>query len=167
MSNRSKAHFIQQQGFPEADPTACGRQFAALMFQPWLVGLPVAAGLITQSPALFLALSAVLVWNVLVPRWNPFDALYRALVSGPRGLPPLGPAPAPRRFAQGMAATFLLGIGLSLLAGNATLAWILEGFLVVALSALLAGRLCLGSYVYHRIKGNGVFANRTLPWARP
>ena len=72
----------------------------------------------------------------------------------------------PRRFAQGMAAAFLLGAGLALLAGQPLVSWVLQGFLVVAFSALLFGKFCLGAYVYHLLKGRVAFANSTLPWAR-
>ena len=164
MSSVAKMHFIQQQGLSETDSSACEGQFSALMFQPRVAVVFVAIGLLTQAPGLFLALAALLVWNVIKPRLNPFDALYAALIAGPRGLPSLGPAPAPRRFAQGMSASFMLGIGLSLLAGYTVLARILEGLLVAALLSLLVGRFCLGSYLYHLITGRRSFANQTLPW---
>ncbi len=45
------------------------------------------------------------------------------------------------------------------------LAWVLQAMLVVAFSALLFGRFCLGAYVYHLLKGRAAFANSTLPWA--
>ena len=38
--------------------------------------------------------------------------------------------------------------------------------LVVAFSALLFGRFCLGAYVFHLLRGEAAFANSTLPWAR-
>src|SRR5690349_14568832 len=96
----SASNFVQQQGFPKAEPSSCGIQFSALMFQPRLIGLLVAIGIVTQSAGLFLALAVLLIWCALVPRWNPFEAVHRSLRPG---TPPLGPAPAPRRFAQGMA----------------------------------------------------------------
>ncbi len=166
MSSVAKMHFVEQQGFGRMEGIESERQYAALMFQPRVVGVTVAIGLITQSPALFLALSALLWWNAILPAWNPFDAVYNERIAGPRGLPRLGPAPVPRRFAQGMAATFMLGIGLALLAGAVVLAWILEGFLVAAMLALVVGRFCLGSYIYHLISGRSSFANETLPWRR-
>jgi hypothetical protein len=116
----SASNFVQQQGFPKAEPSSCGLQLSALMFQPRLIGVLMA----------------------------------------------IGPAPAPRRFAQGIAATFMLGIGLSLLGGHATLAWTLEWLLAVALAALVFGRFCLGSYLFHLFTGNRLFANATLPWRR-
>jgi hypothetical protein len=115
---------------------------------------------------LFFTLSAVLWWSALMPRLNPFDRLYNSLVAARKGLPPLTAAPGPRRFAQGMAATFMLLIGVSLLTGWRTLAWALEALLVIALIALIFGAFCLGSYVFHVLTGNGEFAKRTLPWVR-
>jgi len=153
MAGVTRAHFVKDQGFPASEPGSCDLQYPALMFQPRLIGVIVAVGLITQSPILFLAMAALLAWNVLVPKWNPFDALYTILVARPRGLPASGPAPAPRRFAQGMAATFMLGIGLSLLGGHTVLAVVLEVLLAAALLALIVGRFCLGSFVYHFFTG--------------
>ena len=166
MSDLAKMHFVEQQGLGRVEGEGLGRLYSALMFQPRIVGVLTVIGLVAQSGVYFLALSALLWWNVLMPAANPFGALYNALVARPRGGPLLGPAPAPRRFAQGMAAAFMLGIGISLLGGQTTLAWVIEGFLVVALAALLAGRVCLGSYIYHLLAGNARFANRTLPWGR-
>lgn len=166
MSSLAKMHFVEQQGFERMEGAECERQYSALSLQPRAISLLVAIGLVTQSGWYFLALSALLWWNVLVPALNPFDAIYNAMIAKPRGYPSLGPAPAPRRFSQGMAASFMLGIGVSLLAGTTVLAWILEGFLVVAMLSILVGRFCLGSYVYHVLTGHLAFANRTLPWGR-
>ena len=58
------------------------------------------------------------------------------------------------------------GAGLAILAGWPGLAWILEGLVVIALGALVLGRFCLGSYLYHVLRGETSFANRTLPWSR-
>lgn len=166
MSNESCLHFVQQQGFRDADHQTCDSQYSSLMFQPRLIGAIVLVGLIFQTWPLFLALSAILWWNVIVPSRNPFDALYNKFVAGKKNLPRLEPARAPRRFAQGMAATFMLGIGISLLLGWQVAALVLEGFLIVALTALIFGKFCLGSYVYYLLRGEIGFANRTLPWAR-
>jgi hypothetical protein len=105
-------------------------------------------------------------WNVILPSWNPFERAYNRFVAGPRGTAPLVPAPGPRRFAQGMAAAFTLGAGVCLLQGFTLAAWILQGFLVVAFSALLFGKFCMGAWVFHVLRGEVAFANSTLPWAR-
>ena len=63
-----------------------------------------------------------------------------------------------------MAGTLLAGAGLASVAGRLAVARALEGVLVVALGALVLGRFCLGSYLYHLLRGDASFANRTLPW---
>jgi hypothetical protein len=161
-----KRNFILQQGFPEPPPATCPVQYSGLLFQPRLVGLVVLVAIVLQEPRIFLALGAVLWWCALVPRWNPFDALYnRTLALQPGGVALL-PAPNPRRFAQGMAGTFALAIGISLALGWKGVALVLEGLLVVAVGALIFGGFCLGSFIFHLLTGRAGFARRTLPWAR-
>jgi hypothetical protein len=166
----AKLNFVRQQGFSDASPQACGYQYPALMWQPRAIGVLVLVGLalqaFVQAGPYFLALSALLWWNVVLPRLNPFDALYNALVAGPKGLPRLGPAPAPRRFAQALAASFMLAIGLSLLFGSRVLTRTLEALLLAALGGLILGRFCVGSYLFLLVTGQSAFAKRTLPWAR-
>lgn len=162
----AELNFVRQQGLADASPVSCAYQYPALMWQPRTVGALVLIGLATQSPSWFLGLSALLWWCALVPALNPFDAAYNAVVAKPKGLPRLGPAPGPRRFAQGMAGAFMLAIGLSLLYGGPGLAWSLEGLLLAALAALIFGRFCLGSYVFLLVTGQRGFASRTLPWSR-
>ncbi len=96
-----------------------------------------------------------------MPRWNPFDAIYNRIIAMPRNRPPLTAAPAPRRFAQGLAGTLFAGAGLALMAELTLLAWAIEAMLAVALIALVVGRFCLGSYLYLLVHGDTVFANRT------
>jgi hypothetical protein len=146
-----RLNFVRQQGFGDASAGSCDLQYPALMFQPRLIGALVLAGVLLQSAVLFLTLSAVLWLSALAPGLNPFDALYNTLVAARRGVPRLTPAPPPRRFAQGLAATFALLIGVSLLAGWSVAAGALEALLLAALVALIFGRFCFGSYVYHRI----------------
>jgi hypothetical protein len=165
MAESTELNFVRQQGITDVDAGNCRRQFSGLMFQPRVVAVVVTLGLISQAWPLFVALAALSWWNVVTPSWNPFDALYNRLIAIPRSLPRLTPAPAPRRFAQGMAGTFMLAVGLFLLAGWHTAAYAVEALLVVALSALLFGKFCLGSYIYHLLRGHAGFANQTLPWA--
>ncbi len=105
-----KLNFVRQQGFLEASSDTCGYQYPALMWQPRAMGILVLVGLVLQSGPYFLALSALLWWNVIVPSLNPFDLLYNLLVARRKGAPRLNPAPAPHRFSQGMAGTFMLAI---------------------------------------------------------
>ena len=165
MSEIAKRQFVRQQGFGDASAASCAYQYSALMFQPRLLAVVVLLAILLQSAAMFLVLAGILWWNVLVAPRNPFDALYNRAIAEPRNLPSLTPAPAPRRFAQGMAGTILGGAGLALIAGWPRLAWILEGVVAIALGALVLGRFCLGSYLHHLLRGDTSFANRTLPWS--
>ena len=171
MPSRVIANFMIQQGFVEEPPDACDLHFEGLYFQPRIVFPTVIVAILLQlvsvpwSAGLHLAICAVLWWNALVPARNPFELAYNRWIARPKGRMELVPAPGPRRFAQGMAAAFSLLAGLALLSGLTPVAWVLQGFLVVAFVALLLGKFCLGAYVYHLLKGRTAFANSTLPWA--
>lgn len=160
----SRRNFILQQGLDAPVRESCPVRFSALMFQPRLVGLVVLLAVVLQSSAIFLVLSAVLWWNVLLPRSNPFDAVYNRTLGARPGAVPLSPAPAPRRFAQGMAGSFMLAAGLLLLFGMGTAAIVVQSLLLVALAALIFGRFCLGSFLYYLFRGDTEYAVKTLPW---
>ena len=161
----SRINFIRQQGFDGADARSYESVYRALLFQPRVIGILVVAGVLLQASPLFLALSAVLWWSALVPGLNPFDRLYDAFVGARNTIP--GLAPPPRRFAQGLGGTFMLLIGVFLRQDLDTLAWVLEAFVLIAIGLVIAGsRLCIGSFVFHVLRGNGEFARRTLPWGR-
>ena len=164
MARSPVMNFMKQQGFTPEPPDRAALRFKGLQFQPTIVGSIMLVAILTQSPAIFL-LSSVLLWlNVLVPAANPFENFYNRFVARRRGRPPLTAAPGPRRFAQGMAAVFMLAAGLTLLQGWRTASYIFQGLIAVAFAALLLGKFCLGAYVYHLLKGNVAFANGTCPW---
>jgi len=146
----SRVRFIRMQGFPT--PLIGEELYSALMLQPRIVGATVALGLVVQSPSLFLALSAALLWSALVPTRNPFDAIYNHAVAGPRGLSPLGTAPTPRRFAMGMAGTVALTIGIALLAGAVITAWVFEGLFAVAALQVVFGDICGAANLFHLLQ---------------
>lgn len=171
MSSLTIRNFMKQQGFTEEPDSVCNMHFSGLYFQPRIVGSLVVVGIILQffsgvaAAALYFFLSAVLWWNVSMPRRNPFEVFYNRVLALPKGRATLEPAPGPRRFAQAMAAVFMLIVGVALLQSWMITAWIFEAFLVVAFSALLFGKFCLGAYIYHLLRGHVAFANSTLPWA--
>lgn len=157
-------NFILQQGLDMPVEESCGVRFSALMFQPRVVGSIVLLAVVLQSPTIFLVLSGFLWWSALLPRMNPFDAVYNRTLGARPGAVRLSSAPPPRRFAQGMAGSFALAIGVLLLFGMGVAAVVLQVVLLAALAALVFGRFCLGSFVYHLLSGRSEFAGRTLPW---
>jgi hypothetical protein len=166
MTSQTVLNFMRQQGFPEEPADACNMRFEGLYFQPRIMFSLLLVAILLQSGPMFLVLSTALWWNVMLPRLNPFELFYNRFLAARRGSGRLTPAPGPRRFAQGMAAAFMLGAGLLLLQGLATAAYVLEGLLVAAFSMLLFGKFCLGAYIFHLLRGEVRFANSTLPWAR-
>jgi hypothetical protein len=160
----AKRNFILQQGLCEPAAGTCPFLYSALRFQPWLVGSWVVVAAILEAPVLFFALAAVLWWSALAPQLNPFDALYNWTLARSSGIT-LASAPAPRRFAQFLAGSFAIAIGLSLVLGWRMAALVLEGFFIVAIGALLFGGFCFGSFVFYLLCGRADFAKRTLPWA--
>ncbi|MGA8182857.1 MAG: DUF4395 family protein [Terriglobia bacterium] len=158
--------FMAQQGFGDEDAARRRWHFLALQFQPAFLAFLVALAIISQSQTLFFMLAAVLVWNVVLPQLNLFERLYDWVIGSPMSKPKLEPAPAPRRFAQGMAATFMAITGLALTTGWLIVAYVFQAFIVIALVALLAGKFCMGSYIFHILQGRRDFANSTCPWSK-
>lgn len=165
MQNSVKRNFILQQGFEGPAPAVCPLQYSALLFQPRIVFIWVVAGILFQSPVVFAALCAVLWWSALFPKLNPFDALYNRTVGSRSGAVRLSPAPVPRRVAQAMAGAFALTSALLIHAGFSLAAHVVEAIFLAAVLALTIGGFCLGSFVYHVLRGHGTFARQTLPWA--
>lgn len=141
----SKIQFVRSLGYLDSH----GHLYSALMLQPRIVGGVTVIGLLLQSPWLFLALAAVLGWSALLPSRSLFDWIYNDAVARPRGLASLRPAPAPRRFAGGLAAAVALAIGLALTAGARSTAWALEVLLSIAVAAVVFGRSCAGANLYN------------------
>jgi len=180
MASPAIRNFMRQQGFADEPSALCDMHFAGLYFQPRIVGSLIVVGIVLNvagyllgatapiqySMALFFALSAVLWWNVIAPRLNPFEVFYNRVFAAPKGRAPLVPAPGPRRFAQAIAAAFTLIVGVALLNGWMITAFIFEALLVAAFSMLLFGKFCLGAYIFLLLRGQVSLANSTLPWAR-
>jgi uncharacterized membrane protein HdeD (DUF308 family) len=68
----------------------------------------------------------------------------------------LDAAPAPRRFAAGLAGAFALAIGITLLAGDVITAWVLEGLLAIAVIQVVFRDVCAGANVYHLLRRSPV-----------
>ena len=148
---QSEIQFIRQLGYTNIHPDH--RLYVALMFQPRTVAAVVALGVVLQSPWLFLGLSAVLWLGAIAPTRNLFDAVFNRLIACPGGLPRLGVAPPPRRFAQAVAATVALTVGAALLSGATLTAWVLEGFFVIGTMMVVLGRVCGPAVLYLRLTG--------------
>jgi hypothetical protein len=166
MQASAKRNFILQQGFENPAPATCSVQYSALQFQPRVIFVWVLAGIVFQSAAAFVVLAAVLWWNALFPKLNLFEAVYRRTLGRQPGAFQMSPAPAPRRTAQAMAGSFALTTSLLIYFGYSLAAYVVEAIFLAAVLALVLGSFCLGSFVYHVLRGEWKFARQTLPWAR-
>ena len=146
----SRIEFIRQQGFPLRD--ADDHLYSALMLQPRIIGALAVLGALLQSAALFAAMSAVLWWSALAPALNPFDAVYNRFVARPGGFKPLPAAPAPRRFAEGMAASFALAIAAAILAGLTIAGLVLQGLFVASAAAVVFRDFCGPASLFNTLR---------------
>ena len=64
----------------------------------------------------------------------------------------MGTAPAPRRFAMGMAGTVALTIGIALLAGAAITAWVFEGLFAIAVLQVVFGDICGAANLFQMLQ---------------
>src|SRR2546422_2055184 len=87
MPRSAVMNFMKQQGFAQEPPDRAALRFKGLRFQPTIVGLMMLVAILTQSPAIFLLVSALLWLNVLVPAANPFENFYNRFVARRRGRP--------------------------------------------------------------------------------
>ena len=166
MQKSNQYKFLQQQGFSAISDENAKTHYNALLFQPIIVGAAMLVAIITQSALLFLLFSFLLWINTLFPAANPFERIYDVTIGKLRGQAKLEPAPAPRRFMQGMAASLMFVAGLAVLFGYTLIAYVVQAFIAVAFSMLLFGQFCVGAYLYHVLKGNRHFANQTCPWSK-
>lgn len=163
--DRVDRNFILQQGLPDPGPGSCTILAGALLFQPRVITVIMIVLTLLQSAPGFFGLAVILLWGVVFPSLNLFDAAYRVFARSKPGAAALPmAAPPPRRFAQTVAGTTAALIGLSVIRGWWVAVYALEAFLFVALAALSFGRFCFGSFFYYLLRGKVAFAIRTLPW---
>ncbi len=151
MIRSSQARFVVLQGLPEPPPHACPLQYDALVFQPRVMVVLVAAAALSRAPVAWAALSGVLFLGAFAPRLNPFDALYAALARRRSRRVLLPAARAPRRFAQTMAATLCLVAALALLMGQGAVAWGVVAVFALAFVGNFAFGFCFGSWVFRSL----------------
>jgi Domain of unknown function (DUF4395) len=113
-------------------------------FAQAITGVLCLEALLFDTPVVVGVALALVLLNLLTPRWSPVAWAFRLIARPPGDLEPV----APVRFAQWMAAAFL-ALALVLLAVGAGLAgWILVGLVAaIALFSAISG-VCVGCEIY-------------------
>jgi hypothetical protein len=115
------------------------------------------AAVLTTSPIVVALLAAGFLLRVgWGPRFSPLALLVtRVIVPRLDGAPRPVPGP-PKRFAQGIGATFTVGALVLIVAGAKTAAFALVGLLLVAAGLEAFAGFCLGCWLFARLMRLGV-----------
>ena len=165
-SVNKKYLFMKQQGFNTDHNNSAERHFDLLLFQPLNVGAMIMLAIALQSFVMFLIVGSILWFNTVLPGFNPFERLLDRVTKGSAKHFPLPPAPAPRRFMQGMAGSLMFMAAISMTYDFTNLSYVFQGFIALAFAMLIFGKFCVGAYIYHVLTGNVKFANQTCPWSQ-
>ncbi|HVH66395.1 MAG TPA: DUF4395 family protein [Gemmatimonadales bacterium] len=147
---------LQLQGFDcDSDPRVlAGARW--LRFTPTLSTVCIIAGTALRSPIVLW--SFALVTMVGAAGWHLFDALFNVFVRRWAQAPPLGPNPAPRRFAMAVAAVWSATASGLMSAGFVRTGVVAGGALAVAGAIVATTHFCLGSWMYRRLRRQKVAA---------
>jgi hypothetical protein len=141
---------LEAQGFHGLDDATLEEVGPWLRWSPVLCTLFMAAGVALQSPVILWALAGTALLGSLLP-FHPFDLLYNygaRHLTGTRPLPHQGPQ---RRFACGMAATWLVATGWAFHAGAGSLGYGLGIPLILVAGLVSVTHFCIPSVIYNTL----------------
>jgi hypothetical protein len=143
---------LHTQGFTAVDEDRLAEVKSWLRLAPALCAISAATGVALHSPPILFALAVTALLGAILS-FHPFDLIYnyglRFLVRK-RSLPPNG---APRRFACGVAAVWLIVTALIISGGEMTAGYIL-GVMFVAVAGLVSTTdICIPSIIFNFFAG--------------
>lgn len=153
---------LESQGFSAADDSRTTGLARAAAFQPRAtlallllgVGLAVTGVVPAVFPAAWFGVLAGLAWlAVAVPATNVFDRFWDLAVRPITGWAGVDATPAPRRFSQGIAASFLTTVAVLFGLGLGTPALVVAGIMACAASLASFADFCLGSAIFNLLFG--------------
>jgi Domain of unknown function (DUF4395) len=113
-------------------------------FAQAITGVLCLEAMLFDTPAAVIVALALVLLNLLVPRWSPVAWVFRRIARPPGDLEPV----APVRFAQALAAGFLVLALVLLGVGAGVAGWTLVGLVAaIALFSAISG-ICVGCEVY-------------------
>lgn len=137
-----------QQGYESYTEKELGNISNGLRFTPLVcMGLAI-LGLYLQSPNLHFAIAAMGIIPFWFPSHHPIDLIYNSMFRHLVGGVKLPANPLPRRIACLMGGLMNIGIALSFMASNITLAYIFGGILIVLQLVVISSHFCVASWMY-------------------
>ena len=150
---------LDAQGYVNVDRQTLARVEPWLRWSPALCTIVMATGTIFASPWILWALMPFAALGALFPR-HPFDYVYNLGVRRLTRTPPLPPHGAPRRFACGIAAIWLLATGEAFAADLNVIGYVLGGMLTAVAALVSTTHFCIPSLIYGLLFGRPTCATK-------
>jgi hypothetical protein len=138
---------LHTQGFDDVGDRDLSRAEPWLRLTPALCGLIVAIGTVLAAPWVFLALAPVAAFGAAFPV-HPFDLFYNRGLLHLTRTPPLPTNGAPRRFACGVAAVWMIAIGVSFAVGAPIAGYALGALMTAVITLVSTTHICIPSMIY-------------------
>jgi hypothetical protein len=123
---------------------------------PWmrwpyvLCSTMVIVGVVLASPWVIWTLAAIAAGTVFLPS-HPFNYIYNYGVRHLTGTRPLPPSTAQGKFACGVGAAWLVGIGIAFFVGATTVGYVLGGVLAAVATLVASTHVCIPSMIYNAL----------------
>jgi hypothetical protein len=143
---------LDAQGYVNVDRQTLREVEPWLRWSPVFCAIVMATGTILASPWILWGLAVTAALGTVLPS-HPFDYVYNLGVRRLTGTPPLPPNGAPRRFACGMAAVWLVGTGAAFAADLTVLGYVLGGILTAVAALVGTTHFCIPSLIYGLVFG--------------
>lgn len=149
---------LERQGFVGLDDATLAEAGPWLRFSPGVCTLVMGVGTALASYVILWALVPIAALGTVF-RVHPFDLIYNYGIRWLTGTRPLPRNGAPRRFACGVAAVWLVATGWAFWAGVVWVGYLLGGLLTLVAAIVAVSHFCIPSLIY-----GAVFSR---PAARP
>lgn len=143
---------LDAQGYVNVDRQTLAQVAPWLRWSPALCTLVMAIGTVLASQSILWGLVPFAALGALFPR-HPFDYIYNLGVRRLTDTPPLPSNGAPRRFACGIAALWLVAAGAAFATGLDTLGYVLGGMLSAVAALVATTHFCIPSLIYSLLFG--------------
>jgi hypothetical protein len=143
---------LDAQGYVNVDRQTLRQVEPWLRWSPTFCTIVMTTGTILASPLVLWALAVTAALGTVMPS-HPFDYVYNFGIRRLTGTPPLPANRAPRKFACGIAAVWLVATGTAFAADLTVLGYVLGGVLTAVAALVATTHFCIPSLIYGLIFG--------------